>query len=203
VLRLLGGGTAGNERLTALAGAMLIIPLAVIGITLLSLRGLLSVHLFVGLLLIPPVLLKLGSTGYRFVGYYAHNASYRLRGAPPMALRALGPAVVLTTLLVFASGVALLYVGPSSRGVLLPLHKVSFVAWVAFTGVHVLAHLGHMRNALTSKAWPLPGARAVTGREGRTLALFGALAAGAVLAILLVPEFSAWLNWSSHFHRDH
>ena len=53
--RLTGGGTAGNERLTAATGAVLLVLLAVIGVTILRLRPLLSVHLFVGMLLIPPV----------------------------------------------------------------------------------------------------------------------------------------------------
>jgi hypothetical protein len=38
---LLGGGTEGNERLTAINGAVLIVPLAVIGITIINLGGLL------------------------------------------------------------------------------------------------------------------------------------------------------------------
>jgi hypothetical protein len=202
--RLVGGGTIGNERLTALTGAALLILLAILGITILQLRPLLSVHLFLGMLLIPPVLLKLASTGYRIVRYYTRDGAYRLRGAPPTALRVLGPVVVLTTFVVFASGVVLLFVGPSSRGVLLPLHKVSFIAWLVFTGVHVLAHAPTVLRALGEETGRLPGEPAVAGRDGRALALTGALAAGVVLAVLLVPEFSAWLSWSAHhFHGDH
>ena len=65
--RLFLGGTDGNERLTANAAVVLIVLLAVEGATLLSLRSLLPVHVFVGMLLIPPVALKLASTGYRFL----------------------------------------------------------------------------------------------------------------------------------------
>ena len=57
--RLTGGGTNGNERLTTVVGATLIVLLAVIGLTILRIGQLLSVHLFVGMLLVPPVLLKL------------------------------------------------------------------------------------------------------------------------------------------------
>lgn len=52
--RLTGGGTSGNERLATLVGATLIVLLAVIGLTILRIGQLLSVHLFVGMLLIPP-----------------------------------------------------------------------------------------------------------------------------------------------------
>src|SRR5271166_5415599 len=139
--RLTGGGTTGNELLSAVTGAVLIVLLAVIGVTIIRLRPLLSVHMFVGMLLIGPVALKLASTGYRFVRYYAGNESYRRKGPPATWLRVLAPAVVLSTVVVFASGVALLLVGPQSRGTLLPIHKVSFIIWIAFMGLHVLAHL--------------------------------------------------------------
>ncbi len=56
------GGTDGNERLTGSTGAVLIALLAVEGVTILSLNSLLSLHVFIGVVLIPPVLLKLSTT---------------------------------------------------------------------------------------------------------------------------------------------
>ena len=167
--RLTAGGSEGNERLTVWTGVVLVVLLAVIGVTLLHLRTtLLWVHLFVGLLLLGPVLVKLASTGYRFVRYYTHNPRYRRKGPPPACLRMIAPMVVLTTVIVFASGVALLLVGPSSRGTLLPVHKVSFIVWLAFTGVHVLGHLPEVQRTLSggrSYAGPCsPGRRAGVGR---------------------------------------
>ena len=50
---LFAGGTVGNERLTATTGAVLLVLLAVEGATLISIRSLLSVQVFVGMLLIP------------------------------------------------------------------------------------------------------------------------------------------------------
>jgi hypothetical protein len=200
--RLTGGGTTGNERLTAVNGAILIALLAVIGLTLLRLRPLLSVHLFVGMLLIPPVLLKLASTGYRFIRYYTASPTYRRKGPPPAFLRVIAPLVVLTTAVVLASGVALLFVGPSSRDTLLPIHKVSFFVWLAFTGLHVLGHLPGLSVVLRADYGRSAGlSEDVTGRSGRTLALAGALVAGVVLAILVIPEFGTWLHFYSHFHR--
>ena len=77
---LTGGGTDGNEQLTALAGAMLIVLLAIIGVTIVRKSQLISVHLFVGLVLIGPVALKMASTGYRFVRYYTRNGAYQRKG---------------------------------------------------------------------------------------------------------------------------
>lgn len=48
---ILGGGTDGNEQLTGMTGLVLVLLLAVIGVTILRKSQLISVHLFVGLLL--------------------------------------------------------------------------------------------------------------------------------------------------------
>jgi hypothetical protein len=198
---LRGGGTTGNERLTAATGAVLIVLLAVIGLTIISLTRLLWIHLFVGMLLIGPLVLKLSSTGYRFARYYTANQRYRRKGPPPMPLRVIAPIVVASTLAVFASGVTLLFIGPSSRDTLLPIHKISFFVWVAFMAVHVLAHLPAMAHALQSDySGPALGAHRTPGRDGRALALLGALVAGVVLAILVIPQFAPWLA-SHHLHH--
>ena len=102
------GGTAGNRRLTGSTAAVLLALLAAEGVTILAIRPLLSVHVVIGMLLIPPILLKLGSTGYRFVRYYTGSRPYRIEGPPHPALRLLAPAVVLSTIALFATGVALI-----------------------------------------------------------------------------------------------
>ena len=203
--RLFGGGTEGNERLTGATGGVLIVLLAIIGATIVALGPLLWVHLFVGTLLIGPVTLKLASTGYRFARYYTANPRYKRRGPPALPLRVIAPIVVLTTVVVFASGLALLFVGPRSRDTLLPIHKVSFFVWVGFMAVHVLAHLPSVLNSLNADyVHPArrDGARGwrtdANGRGGRVISLASALVLGLVLAILVIPEFGPWL--SAHHH---
>ena len=66
-------GPAGNERLTTSAGLALLVLLAVETLTTLSLRSYLPVHIFLGLMLLPPLALKLASTGWRFMRYYTRN----------------------------------------------------------------------------------------------------------------------------------
>jgi hypothetical protein len=204
--RLTGGGTEGNERLTAATGAMLIVLLAVLGVTILQVRQLIWIHLFVGMLLIPPVLLKMGTTGYRFARYYTSDPAYRRKGPPEAMLRLFAPLVVLTSVIVFASGVALLFVGPSSRGTLLPIHKVSFFAWLAVMALHVLGHMPGMSAPLRAdfaSAGTAQFSSDITGRSGRVLALAGALVGGVVLAVLVIPEFAPWVHSASIFHGDH
>jgi len=198
---ILAGGTSGNELLTSAAGAVLIVLLAVIGVTIIDLRGLMWVHLFVGLALLGPIALKLASTGYRFIRYYTHNPRYRAKGAPPAALRLIGPIVVLLTVVVMASGVALLIGGPPTRSTFLPIHKVSFIAWLVFAGLHVLGHLPELGRGLRADYGAAARlGRPPDGRAGRVLALAGALTLGAVIAVLLVPQFGPWLNFHFHHH---
>jgi hypothetical protein len=198
---LVAGGTAGNELLTATTGAILILLLAVIGVTIISLTQLLWVHLFVGMLLIGPVVLKLSSTGYRFVRYYTANPRYRRKGPPPLPLRLIAPIVVASTVVVFASGVALLFIGPSSRGALLPVHKVSFIVWGAFTALHVLAHLPAVAGALQSDFATSSGRRLhVAGRGARALSLAVSLLAGVAIAVVAIPQFAPWIS-AQHLHH--
>lgn len=201
VRRLLAGGTSGNELLTSTIGAALIVLLAVIGVTIIRMQPLLSVHLFVGILLLGPLALKLASTGYRFTRYYSSDPSYRSDGPPVTPLRVIAPVVVISTLVVFASGVALLLAGPSSRDTLLPIHKISFFVWVAFTAIHVLAHLPTVAHALRTDYAPESEGERVPGRDGRALSLAGALVLGVVLAILLIPEFGQWLHSAQLHHH--
>ena len=55
--------TGGKRGLTTIAGALLIVLLAVIGITIIRIGQLLWLHLFVGLLLLGPIAVKMASTG--------------------------------------------------------------------------------------------------------------------------------------------
>ena len=76
------GGAEGNERLTGLTGMVLLVLFAAEGFTVLAVRQMLTLHFFLGMLLIGPVLLKLSSTIYRFARYYCGDAEYRRKGPP-------------------------------------------------------------------------------------------------------------------------
>lgn len=190
--RLFVGGTVGNRRLTATTAAVLLVLLAAEGLTLLALRPLLSVHVFLGMLLIPPIALKLGSTGYRFMRYYARAAAYRLEGPPSLLMRMLvAPFVVASTVGLFASGVALLVVGPGG-GAVLALHKASFVVWFFAMSAHVLAYVLRLPRLVR------PDFTRVSRSAGvalRRLLVAGALVAGITVAIATVPLAHPWQHW--------
>src|SRR5207248_11693595 len=105
VSRLIEGGTDGNERLTSMAGAILIVLLAVLGVTILRIGQLIWVHLLVGLMLLGPLAVKMASTGSRFDRYYTHGQAYRSKGPPQPLMRAIAPMVVASTVVVFVSGI--------------------------------------------------------------------------------------------------
>jgi hypothetical protein len=181
--------TAGNERLTATAGAILLVLLAVEGVTILSIRQLLSFHILVGLLLIPPVLLKLGSTGYRFVRYYTGDRDYMAKGPPHLVMRLLAPLLVVATLTVLGSGVLLLLLGPDRhRDLLLGVHKASFVVWLAVFGLHVLVYLPRLPRLVFARGRPL----------ARVGLVAGSLIAGTALAVGAYSLAGPWL----HRHRE-
>lgn len=199
---LTGGGTDGNEQLTTITGAILIVLLAVIGFTIPQLGRFVSVHLFVGMLLFGPVLLKMASTGYRFIRYYTGNAAYREKGPPETILRLIGPIVVLSTAAVFATGVVLLILGPSHRNPWVELHKLTFIVWIVFMGLHVLLHLPAVARALgIGREGRAQLAGAAPGAAGRWIAIAGALVAGLILAIVLIPDFSAWTAHGVFVHH--
>jgi hypothetical protein len=204
--RFLGGGTSGNEQLTAVAGVLLLVLFAALGITILRIGQLLWWHLFLGVLLVGPVALKLGSTSYRFTRYYTANAAYRRKGPPHPLMRVLGPFVVLTTVAVFFTGLLLLVDGPDASGTLRLLHKVTFFMWLAAVGLHVLGHLVELPGSLKAVSRDEGRTARLPGSSGRALAVVCSLIAGGVLALLFLPDVHSWTAVGlHHFHHfgDH
>jgi hypothetical protein len=203
-----GGGPAGNARLTAWVGMVLFVLLFVEGVTLIDIHGLISWHITVGLLLVPPVLLKLASTGWRLVRYYIGHPAYRAAGAPPMPLRLLGPLVVLTTVALLATGILIGFLGPESsrRGLWgtpaspLFFHQAAFAGWIVVTTLHVLGRLVPAFRILTGRA--VASAR-VGGGVVRGVLVVMAAAAAVGMALLLFGDTTAWQNDVFRFVSDH
>ena len=178
VKRLFAAGSAGNEQLTAMVAAVLVLLLAIEGATLLQLRSLLTVHAFVGMLLIPVVGLKLTSSGWRMLRYYRRGEEYVRRGPPHVFLRVLvAPVLLLSTLVLFSTGVALLVLG-QTEGTMVGLHKASFIVWIVAAGLHVLAHALKLPGVLRAK---------IPGVALRVSLVTGVVLSGALLAVATLP----------------
>ena len=129
-------------------------------------RGLRGPHMFIGLMFIPPIALKIASTGYRFFRYYTGAPVYVAKGPPQLALRVLAPLLVASTVMIFVTGVWLLILGHHSDQVLM-LHKVAFIVWSGVFGA-ALPGLPAARRALAARGLgTLPGVPAPHARTGR------------------------------------
>jgi hypothetical protein len=185
---LAAAGPAGNELLTCATAAVLTALLFAEGVTILWLGGLRTEHMFIGLVLIPPVVLKLGSTGYRFVRYYTRAPRYVEKGPPRLPLRVLAPVLVCATVLVFGSGVALLLIGHRSD-VVLELHKIAFIVWGVCFAVHFLWYLPHVWRVLGA-SWR--GRARSPGTWLRGLLVSASLGGGLALALALLSLIESW-----------
>lgn len=187
-------GVESNTRLTAMTGALIFVLLAAEGVTVLRIGPLLGVHVLIGMVLVPPVVLKIGSTSYRFARYYLGSPPYRRKGPPPPLLRALGPLVVASTLVLLASGIALLLVAPGNlRSELLVVHKASFLFWFAVMAVHVLGHLAETAR-VAPLDWYKKTAAEVEGARLRQWAAAASVALGVPLGLLLLGKAHGWLG---------
>jgi hypothetical protein len=195
----LRAGPPGNERLTTSVGLVLLVLLIVEALTTLSARSLLPVHLFLGLLLLPPLALKLGSTGWRFLRYYAGDVLYRHEGPPRLVLRLLAPFLIASTLVLFASGIALAVV--RHGGLWFDVHIVSFGVWGLLIVVHILAYLARTLRVGTAD-WHRSAEPVVRGARGRRAALGGAVLAGVILAVATHPLQQGWLSHRGDGQRD-
>ncbi len=193
-------GPAANERLTAWAGAVLIVLLAVEGITLLGIHQLIVPHIVVGLALIGPLALKLASTGYRFVRYYTNDPAYRRSGPPQTLLRILAPLLIVTTITLFGSGTLLLFLPDGQRGLVVAAHKASFILWFMLTSVHVLAYVWRVPRLIGGDLFRREGALRSRGSAARLAALGVAVTSGVVLAGLLLGRAQAWSQFFTFRH---
>ncbi len=194
------GGADGNERLTAATGAVLLVLFAAEGFTILSIHQLITVHFFLGMLLIGPVLLKAATVCYRFARYYTGAAEYRRKGPPAPLLRLLGPVVLGTSLGVLGTGV-MLAVDQSAVGPWLFLHKACFVLWFGAMTIHVLAYVWRLPGLIGADlaghpaAAPAGARQILAGRGARWLLLAASILAGLVIALSTVHLAAPWGGW--------
>ncbi len=197
-------GVEANARLTGATAAVLLVLLAAEGVTVLRVGQLLTPHVVIGLLLVPPILLKMSSTMWKFSRYYLGDPAYRKQGPPATVLRILGPFVIVLTVVMFASGIALLFSPNALSGHLLQIHQASFIVWFAAMTVHVLGHLADT-GRLAPKDWFSRSRRLVPGAGGRQLLLVASLVVGVILAVSLKSHVNSYLveRGANHFGGPH
>ncbi len=191
----------GNERLTAAVGVLLLAPVVVeVATILLGVHTFMSWHVFVGLALIPVVVLKLATTGWRFLRYYTGDRAYVAHGPPRTAMRLLAPLFVVATVVLFGSGVAMGFLHGHSLQIARRLHGPASVIWLLLLGVHVLVYLGRALRSTADDV--LPEDRApVPGKTARLYGLATAVVCGLVLGAAFIPAQHRWVT-IRHDHHD-
>jgi hypothetical protein len=174
-------GVEGNHRLTAATGAVIFVLLAVEGVTVPSVSSLLTLHVFVGAVLVPIVALKVATTMYRFARYYRRDPAYVRKGPPNIVLRLLGPVVTVLTISLLGTGIVLIIAGRSHREPWLTLHQLSFYAWIGVMTVHVLGHIIETARVARRDYQPRAGRQANVRRGALALAVVAGLGFGLAL----------------------
>ncbi|WAH41324.1 hypothetical protein NZD89_24225 [Alicyclobacillus fastidiosus] len=183
-----------NERMTALAGAVLFVLIVIELVITANLHELISVHIFVGVLLSGPLIVKMFSTGYRFFRFYTRSAVFVQKGPPNIWLRLLAPFLVIITLLVFISGFGLALVGPTHTGLFFKIHAVSVALWLPLIAVHIYAHIRKVPRLIASD-WSKKSEFRVPGRARRLGINSSALVVGLIAAVVMIPVSAPWRHW--------
>ena len=191
----------GNERITALAGAVLLVLIVVELLSAAVLRTLMPIHVFAGVPLAGPLVVKLGSTSWRFLRYYTGSPAFVRRGPPHLALRLMAPLLIAAMLVVIGSGIGLIITGPGSAGLLVPLHGFSVLVWLPLIAIHTFAHILRLPGLVKDDWCKSSGKNNISGRGSRLGVNLGALLAGLVAAILLFPGAAPWTIWSQTNER--
>lgn len=186
-------GVIGNVRLTALVSLVLLVLIIVELVTSAFLRLWLPAHTVVGVLLAGPLLVKMGSTGWRFLRYYTGAPAYVRRGPPPLVLRVLGPALLVTTLAMVGSGIGLVVTGPLQPFLL--THVFSALVWLPLIAVHSLAHWSQVPQSIAPDWRTELGPRFHVERGLRLGVNLGALLLGVIAAVLLFPAATPLFAW--------
>ena len=169
-----------NARLTGSVAVVLLIPLAAEIVT--GVRPGLVPHAVIGFFLLPLVALKLGSVGYRFGRSYLGDPRFRAAGPPHPITRVIGPAVVVSTVALFGTGIELWLFGFQLGEQWLTWHKLAFAFWFVGMVIHVVAYL--RRAPELALADVRDSSR---GGLARRSLLVGSLLFGAALALAMLP----------------
>ena len=189
--RLRRFGTEANARLTSSTALVLLVLLAIEGVTVLQRRvtadpARLRRHAARApntrqtrqhLLAIRQVLHRIAPVSREGTAAYGAATSH--------------PAFL--TIVLFGSGILLL-IGPFAwRANLLTLHQASFVLWFACMTVHVLGHIQETAQ-LATKDWVVRTRVRVAGSRWRRLAITTSLVVGVVLGFLTIHSVGPWLS---------
>jgi hypothetical protein len=184
-----------NKRMTAIAGTILFVLIMAMLVITANLDQWRSEHIFVGILLCGPLVVKMGSTGYRFFRYYTKSPEFVKSGPPNILLRLLAPFLVVITILVFISGLGLAFGGHAHERLFSKIHTVSVTLWLPLLAVHIYAYI-RKAAGLIKYDWTSQFKYRVPGRQGRLGINVAAFILSGAAGIILTPwRFGKHGHW--------
>src|SRR4029077_9905785 len=131
--------------------------------------------------------LKLVSVGYRFSRYYTRTRAYQDAGAPPPVLRLIPPLLVLSVVVLFASGVEMWSFRNQFGIPWIAVHDLSAMAFVSLLTIHIIGRFRTARREALADLRRSGGtgtdAALDAGRLTRRTVIVGGTAAGLTLAV--------------------
>ena len=175
----------GNLILTSHAGLVILFFLILLYFTGLEFAPLRGVHVGLGFALIPILLVKLGSTGWRAVNYYFDRDPYRAAGPPWLLPRIMALPLTLCAVLATVSGVVMWAVG-TDHGTWATLHIYSVIGLAVVVVVHLAMYT---RKAFRASTRSLEETKTTRQERVMVWALLVALVVGSA-AVGLEPTWN-------------
>ncbi len=179
-----------NLRLTSYSGLVLLLLLALVYLTGVFFSPLRQVHFAIGFAIIPLLVVKLSSTGWRAANYYLRREPYGSGGPPQLIPRLLAPLLVASAIVATITGVVLWLLG-RQRGGWATLHTDSVVVLAIVLAMHTITYI---QRAVRASAGSLEAVE-ITSQERVMLWALAVALVAAVLAIGLEPP---WQDLPSH-----
>ncbi len=201
-LELRGRRVTAGARFSALFGVTLLVIFVFELLTVPFIAGAVGIHIIIGLVAVPLVLVKLATAAYRFTRFYAGDTEFVSAGPPWLPLRILAPLLVASTVLVIGSGIELVVAGPLSFSdtFLGAAHTLVSLIWFFLLALHALAYyLRSYHSARKDFQSVLRRVRSRKKREGAFLRV-STLVVTLVLGVLLALPFKSGIRmWEGAF----
>ncbi len=185
----------GVSRSAAIFGALLLLLILAELATIPLIAKTIGWHIAIGLVILPALLIKIGVNSYRAIAYYRQSPAFVEAGAPWLPLRLLSLPFIVTTLIVFGSGVEMTFGGPTSFSLtfLDAAHILFSIIWLLLFGFHVVAYANRSFRSAGRDLAATPRRGVEPGRARlRTLVTLFAIVSGILLATQFQGPIKRW-----------
>jgi hypothetical protein len=188
-------------RSSALLGMLILFFSIAEIVTVAFLPEALILHIAIGSILGVLIIVKLILNAYRYLGYLKHDHDFRQAGTPRLIMRILSLPLVVTTIVVLGTGMAMVLTGPTAfaTSFLATAHALFAIIWLGLLGYHTF---GYWHRSARSTTRELDRIRSKDTQALARLILAATTVIGAVtLMLLLLPLSNRWRFTDLHNSR--